>query len=84
MHTRANASALTTATSTDKQGSHWWLGCRRPPTQPTKIMVDLHRIAERRGRPIAGVAAARLVTLAYYGLRDGDIGCLPAPSTEAA
>ena len=35
------------------------------------------RIAERRGANIATVAAARkLLTLVYYGLRDGNIRCL--------
>ncbi len=35
------------------------------------------RIADRRGRKIARVAAARkLLTLVYYGLRDGEIRCL--------
>jgi transposase len=35
------------------------------------------RVAERRGRNIAKVAAARkLLTLVYYGLRDGEIRCL--------
>ena len=35
------------------------------------------RIAERRGRNIAKVAAGRKVlTLVYYGLRDGEIRCL--------
>ena len=35
------------------------------------------RIAERRGKMIARVAAARkLLTLVYYGLRDGEIRCL--------
>jgi transposase len=35
------------------------------------------RIADRRGKMIARVAAARkLVTLVYYGLRDGEIRCL--------
>lgn len=35
------------------------------------------RIAEMRGNKIARVAAARrLLTLAYYGLRDGYIRCL--------
>jgi transposase len=39
------------------------------------------RIAERRGRNIAKVAAGRKVlTLVYYGLRDGHIRCL-APAT---
>jgi len=35
------------------------------------------RISERRGRNIAKVAAGRKVlTLVYYGLRDGEIRCL--------
>jgi transposase len=35
------------------------------------------RIAARRGRKIARVASARkLLTLVYYGLRDGEIRCL--------
>ncbi len=35
------------------------------------------RIAERRGTNIARVAAARkLITLVYYGIRDGEIRCL--------
>jgi transposase len=38
------------------------------------------RIAERRGRNIAKVAAARrLLALLYYGLRDGQIRCLTQP-----
>jgi transposase len=38
------------------------------------------RIAERRGCNIARVAAARrLLTLVYYGLRDGEIRCLAQP-----
>jgi transposase len=52
---------------------------------PTKIMADFHRIAERRGRPIARVAAARKVlTLVYYGLRDGHIRCLADQPAEVA
>jgi transposase len=44
---------------------------------PTKIMGDFRQIAERRGRPIARIAAARkILTLVYYGLRDGHIRCL--------
>lgn len=39
--------------------------------------VTYRRIAERRGRNIAKVAAGRKVlTLVYYGLRDGEIRCL--------
>jgi len=35
------------------------------------------RIAKRRGRSIAKVAIARqILTLCYYGLRDGEIRCL--------
>ncbi|WP_205776005.1 hypothetical protein [Micromonospora tulbaghiae] len=37
------------------------------------------RVAERRGRNIATVAVARkLLTLVYYGLRDGHIRALHA------
>ena len=42
-----------------------------------KIKSDFRRIAERRGRNIGRVAAARKVlVLVYYGLRDGEIRCL--------
>ena len=42
-----------------------------------KLQRDYHRLADRRGRNIARVAAARkLLTLVYYGLRDGEIRCL--------
>jgi transposase len=42
-----------------------------------KIKADYHRIAERRGRNIGRVAAARkTLRLVYYGLRDGEIRCL--------
>jgi transposase len=38
---------------------------------------DFERIAKRRGRKIAKVAVARkILTLCYYGLRDGEIRCL--------
>lgn len=42
------------------------------------LKTDLHRIAERRGsRSIARVAIARkIITLVFYGLRDGHIRCL--------
>ena len=41
------------------------------------IRDSFHRIADRRGRNIAKVAAARkLLTLVYYGLRDHEIRCL--------
>ena len=39
-----------------------------------KLKVDYHRIAQRRGVNIARAAVARkLLTLVYYGLRDGEI-----------
>lgn len=42
-----------------------------------KLRADYRRIAERRGTKIARVAAARkLLTLVFYGLRDGEIRCL--------
>ena len=42
-----------------------------------KLKVDYHRIADRRGKYVARVAVARkLLTLVYYGLRDGEIRCL--------
>jgi transposase len=45
------------------------------------IKCAYRRIAERRGRNIAKVAAARrLLTLVYYGLRDGEIRCLARPA----
>ncbi len=45
-----------------------------PPIRDT-----YQRIADRRGRNIGRVAAARkLLTLVYYGLRDGEIRCLKA------
>jgi transposase len=48
-----------------------------------KIKNDYRRIAERRGIKIARIAAARkLLTLVFYGLRDGEIRCL-APSGDA-
>jgi hypothetical protein len=42
------------------------------------------RIAERRGRNIASIAVARrLLTLVYYGLRDGHIRALQAARAAA-
>lgn len=48
------------------------------------IRDTYRRVAERRGVNRAKVAAARkLLTLVFYGLRDGEIRCL-APTEEAA
>jgi len=50
----------------------------------TKLREDFHQIAERRGKYKARAAVARkLLTLVYYGLRDGEIRCL-ARVDEAA
>ena len=44
-----------------------------------KLAADYRAIAERRGKIKATVAIARKVlTLVYYGLRDGEIRCLAA------
>ena len=43
----------------------------------TAFCLDCRRIAERRGANKARVAIARKVlTLIFYGLRDGEIRCL--------
>jgi transposase len=48
------------------------------------LICNRARIAERRGRNVATVAVARkLLTLVYYGLRDGHIRAL-APQVKAA
>src|SRR5262245_12817273 len=53
---------------------------QRHPT-PAKIAADKDRIEARRGKNIAKVAAARkLLTLVYYGLRDGHIRALDRAS----
>ena len=42
-----------------------------------KLAADWQQLAQRRGKHKATVAIARKVlTLAYYGLRDGEIRCL--------
>ena len=47
------------------------------PTGGGPLRAQYERIAKRRGRKIAKVAVARqILTLCYYGLRDGEIRCL--------
>jgi hypothetical protein len=64
-----------------KQGNHLvrWAAieaCARYHGGPT-VSPTYQRVARRRGRNIGRVAAARkLLTLVYYGLRDGNIRCL--------
>ena len=67
--------------SITKQGSRLvrWAAVEAVARQqgPTPIRAHNHRVADRRGKNIGRVAAARkLVTLVYYGLRDGEIRCL--------
>ncbi|MGH9152049.1 MAG: IS110 family transposase [Acidimicrobiales bacterium] len=64
-----------------KQGSRLvrWAAVEAVQRQrgPTPVRAHHHRVADRRGRNIGRVAAARkLLTLVYYGLRDGEIRCL--------
>ena len=64
-----------------KQGSKAvrWAAIEAVERHPTtaKIAADKQRIEARRGKNIAKVAAARkLLTLVYYGLRDGHIRAL--------
>ncbi len=65
-----------------KQGSRLvrWAAVEAVQRLPygSKLRADRERIAARRGKKIAKVAAARkLLTLVFYGLRDGRIRCLP-------
>ena len=47
------------------------------------LRADYERIAKRRGKAVAKVAVARkILTLCFYGLRDGEIRCL-APRAKA-
>src|SRR3954449_1785341 len=49
------------------------------------LAETFQRIAERRGRQIAKVAVARkILTLCFYGLRDGEIRCHKAPDRASA
>jgi transposase len=49
-----------------------------------KLRHDRDRIAARRGRAVGKVAAARkLLTLVFYGLRDGHIRCLDTAAAAA-
>jgi len=47
------------------------------PRSYSWLKSDYHRIAARRGKKIAGVAVGRkILTLVFYGLRDGEVRCL--------
>lgn len=72
-----------------KQGSHllrWALieAAQKTPTGGGPLREQYERIAKRRGAKVARVAVARqILTLSYYGLRDGEIRRLkpPAPAS---
>ncbi len=71
-----------------KQGSKLvrWAAVEAVGRHPTtaKISADKNRIEARRGKNIAKVAAARkLLTLVYYGLRDGHIRALTRQQAAA-
>jgi transposase len=71
--------------SISKQGSRWlrWAAVEAASKNHAggDFKVAYRRIAERRGRNIAKIAAARrLLTLVFYGLRDGEIRCLANPA----
>jgi transposase len=65
-----------------RQGStilRWALceAAQHTPTGGGPLRAQYERIAKRRGSKIARVAVARqILTLCYYGLRDGEIRCL--------
>jgi transposase len=65
-----------------RQGSpalRWALteAAQKLPTGGGPLRAMFERIAKRRGRNTAKVAVARqILTLCYYGLRDGEIRCL--------
>src|SRR5438132_14209887 len=52
------------------------------PTGGGPLRAAYERIAKRRGKQVAKVAVARkILTLCYYGLRDGEIRCLAPRAT---
>ena len=71
-----------------RQGStilRWALceAAQHTPTGGGPLRAQYERIAKRRGSKIARVAVARqILTLCYYGLRDGEIRCLPKQPTD--
>jgi transposase len=55
------------------------------PTGGGPLRQSYERIAKRRGKQVAKVAVARkILTLCYYGLRDGEIRCLAPRATTRA
>jgi hypothetical protein len=87
---KAPKTPLTTPGSTDKQGSKLirWAAIEAAQRlgHDTWLHAERERLAERRNsRAVAKTAIARkLITLTYYGLRDGEIRCLNQPASRAA
>ena len=73
-----------------RQGSpalRWALveAAQKVTTGSGPLREKFERISKPRGRKIAKVAVAReILTLAYYGLRDGEIRCLARRSRASA
>ena len=71
-----------------RQGSpalRWALteAAQKIPTGGGPLRAQFERIAKRRGRKIAKVAIARqILTLCYYGLREGEIRCLTKTAND--
>ena len=71
-----------------RQGSpalRWALteAAQKIPTGGGPLRAQFERIAKRRGRSIAKVAIARqILTLCYYGLRDGELRCLTKTAND--
>jgi len=71
--------------ATDKQGSRLvrWAAVEavQRVSGHTRLGQVRDQVGARRGRNIGVIAAAReLITLVFYGLRDGHIRCLPRPA----
>jgi transposase len=73
-----------------RQGSpalRWALveAAQKSTTGADRLREHFERISKRRGRKVAKVAVARhILTLSYYGLRDGEIRCLARRSRASA
>jgi transposase len=73
-----------------RQGSsilRWALteAAQKAPSGGGPLRARYERIAKRRGPKVAKVAVARqILTLCYYGLRDGEIRCLAEQDAEEA
>ena len=86
---RAQLRRQSAARHISRQGSpaRWALveAAQKCTTGGGPLRESYERIAKRRGAKIAKVAVARqILTLSYYGLRDGEIRCLARRSRASA